>query len=182
MTKRARLLRLLAAGLVAAAVVVGYWFWHAPPATKIRAGQAAPELQLYSIGGVAPTRLGQFRGRPVLLVLFVGDCPACEEVVPRVERLHREFGRRGLVVLGVSADADPAEREAFVRRLGITFIVLQDPGGGAIRRGYGTSRLPELYLIDRAGTVRAVYPGRLESREQELRDRVEVLLARPKAG
>lgn len=176
---RERLMRALAAGLVAGAGVVGYWWWRAPQATKVSAGQAAPELQLLSMGATAPTRLSQFRGRPVLLTMFVDHCPACLEVIPRVERLHREFGKRGLVVLGVASDLDPVERAGFVTRLGVTFIVLQDPGGAAIREAYGTSRLPELYVIDGSGTVRAVYLGRLADRERELRDHVERLLEKP---
>ena len=170
-------MRPLAAGTLALAAVVGYWWWRAPDSTPVKAGHRAPELELYSLGASAPTRLSQFRGRPVLLVLFVEGCPACDEVVGRLERIHREFGRRGLVVLGVSADESAAQRASFVNRLAVTFFVLQDPGAAAIKRAFGTSRLPELYLIDAQGTVRAVYLGRLAEHEAELRDRLEAMLA-----
>ena len=72
---------------------------------------------------------------------------------------------------------------ALLRRaydLGITFFVLQDPGGIAIQEAYGTTRLPELYLIDGGGTVEAVYLGRLAEREADLRDRITKLLGRSK--
>jgi hypothetical protein len=71
--------------------------------------------------------------------------------------------------------------ENFVRNLGVTFFVLQDPGGRAIKEAYGTSRLPELYLIDGTGTVQAVYLGRLAEKNQELRERIQTLLGEPKA-
>jgi cytochrome c biogenesis protein CcmG/thiol:disulfide interchange protein DsbE len=174
--KRAWLLPALAAGLIAVAVVVAYRWSHAPDATPVSAGDPAPELRLFTIGSAAPTRLSQFRGRPVLLAMFVEGCPACEEVVRRLERIQRELSRRGLVVLGVSADLDPAARGDFVRRLGITFFVLQDPGGVAIKEAFGTTRLPELYLIGPDGTVRGVYLGALGEREAELRDRAVALL------
>jgi peroxiredoxin len=172
----------LAAGLVAAAAVLGYWWWRAPPSTLIKVGDPAPELALQTIGTTATTRLSQFRGRPVLLTMFVDACPACAEVIGRLERLHRELGRHGLVVLGVATDLDPAARARYVKDFAITFFVLQDPGGLAIREAYGTTRLPELYLIDGAGTVQAVYLGRLAEREADLRDRVEKLLGRSKSG
>ena len=180
--KRRRLLRALAAGLVAAAAVIGYWWSRAPYSSRIKAGQPAPELALLTIGASAPTRISQFRGRPVLLTMFVDDCPSCVEVIGRLERLHRQFGRHGLVVLGVATDLDPAARARYVQNLGITFFVMQDPGGTAIQQAYGTTKLPELYLIDKAGTVQAVYLGRLAEREAELRDRIETLLGRTRAG
>ena len=173
-------LRALAAALVAGAAVVGYWWSRAPQATRIKAGERAPELELLSIGAVAPTRISQFRGRPVLLLMFVEHCPACQEAIPRVERLHREFSKRGLVTLGVAADHDMSAAENFVRTLGVTFFVLQDPGGRAIKEAYGTSRLPELYLIDGTGTVQAVYLGRLAEKNQELREKIQALLGPPK--
>ena len=165
---------------VAAAAVVGYWWWRAPQSTRIKAGAPAPELALQSIGSPGSTRISQFRGRPVLLTMFVDACPACVEVIGRLERLHREFGRHGLVVLGVATDLDPAARARYVKDLGITFFVLQDPGGIAIQEAYGTTRLPELYLIDGGGTVEAVYLGRLAEREADLRDRITKLLGRSK--
>ena len=174
--------RVLAAGLIALAAVIGYWWSRAPYSSRIKAGQAAPELALITIGGSAPTRISQFRGRPVLLTMFVDDCPSCVELIGRLERLHREFGRRGLVVLGVATDLDPAARARYVEKLGITFFVMQDPGGTAIQQAYGTTKLPELYLIDKAGMVQAVYLGRLADREADLRDRIVTMLRRPRAG
>ena len=178
--KRRRVLRTLAAGLVATAAVIGYWWSRAPHSSWIKAGQPAPELALLTIGASAPTRISQFRGRPVLLTMFVDDCPACEEVIGRLERLHREFGRHGLVVLGVATDLDPAARARYVEKLGITFFVMQDPGGTAIqqsvRNDAAARAVPDRQGRDGAGRLpgpaggargRAARPHRDAAREAE---------------
>jgi peroxiredoxin len=167
----------LLAGAAAALVVVGFWYFRSPESTKIKVGMAAPDLELPSVasGGVA-TRISNFRGRPVLLVMYMAGCEICEREIGSLERLHREFLQKGLVVLGVAVDADAAAREAFIRRHQLTFIVLEDPSGRAVREAYGSWKMPEAYLIDATGTVDAVYLGSVDWRAPELRERVERLL------
>jgi peroxiredoxin len=93
-----------------------------------------------------------------------------------VDRLHREFWRKGLVVLGVSVDNDYAARERFLREKQITFGILQDPNGEAVRQAYGSYKMPEAYLIDAQGKVDHVYLGSVKWRAPEVRERIEKLL------
>lgn len=180
--KRSDLLRALAALALAAAGVLAYWWARAPEATPVRIGESAPELQLLTLGSATPTRLSQFRGRPVLLAMFASDCPLCDAELPRIERLHREFFKQGLVVLGVGADPDAAQLARLVQRHGITFYVLHDPNGEALRQAFGTRKLPELYLIDPEGLVRAAYPGRLGDEREALREQLKRWLGGSRSG
>jgi peroxiredoxin len=176
MTTRGPVLRLLAAVGVMVAAVIGYWWLQSPPATKIKVGVRVPELQLPTLGATSHTRLSQFRGRPTLLTMFTTRCPRCDEELPRIERLHREFLKRGLVVLGVGTEANPLELAGLVKRHTLTFFVMHDPDGVAIREAFGTRRLPETYLIDRDGIVRAIYLGDVVGKIVELREQIEALL------
>jgi peroxiredoxin len=165
------------AAVVAMLVVVGYWYLRAPESTQVKAGMTAPNLELPSVGsGGIKTKLSNFRGRPVLLVMYMSGCRICEREIDSLERLHREFLQRGLVVLGVAVDAEAAAREEFIRRHQLTFIVLEDPNGRAVREAYGSWKMPEAYLIDREGKVDAVYLGSVDWQAPELRERVERLL------
>ena len=118
--KKPGLLRALAAALLAAAAVVGYWWWRAPQSTRIKAGAPAPELALQSIGSPGSTRISQFRGRPVLLTMFVDTCPACVEVIGRLERLHREFPPVPILIGGQRA-AEAAQSACRCRPSPVTF-------------------------------------------------------------
>jgi len=169
----------LVAAIVALAVVVGYWYFRSPDSTHIKAGMQAPDLELPSGDGGGKARLSSFRGRPVLLVMFMSSCHICQAEMPQIERVHREFAREGLQVLGVSVDTDEAARERFLRDHGITFGILQDPNGVAVGQAYGSYKMPEAYLIDANGRVDAVYPGSVDWRSHEVRDRIRRLLPTP---
>jgi peroxiredoxin len=174
-----KLLPAAAAAAVAALVFLAYWYLRSPESTLIKAGDLAPDLELPSASR-SPTRLSNFRGRPVLLVMFLSNCHICENEIGQIERLHREFYKEGLVVLGVSVDQDAAARQAFIQRHGLTFIVLSDDNGQAVRAAYGSFKMPEAYLIRPDGRVEAVYLGSANWRG-EVRERIRKLLP-PREG
>jgi len=170
------------AAVVAVAVAVGVWWLRAPEATLVKVGQQAPDLELPSLGGTAKTRLSSFRGRPVLLVMFMSGCHICDTEMPGLERLHRMMLPRGLTVIGVSADTVRADLERFVQRHQVTFPVLEDPGGPALRQAYGSWRLPEAYLIDASGKVAAVWLGSVQWNSVDVREAITRLLPPRKPG
>jgi peroxiredoxin len=86
----------------------------------------------------------------------------------------------------VSADADYAARERFVREKNLTFGLLRDPHGEKILEAFGSHKLPEAYLIDAGGVVRAVWLGSVPWRSPKVRQAIEDVLpplraARPTA-
>lgn len=173
----------IALGAAVVAGVVLAWAWvRAPEATLVKVGHQAPDLELASLGAAHKTRLSSFRGRPVLLVMFLSSCHLCDEEMPEIERLHRRMLPRGLQVIGVSADQDRRELEKFVQRHGVTFPVLEDPGGHLLRQVYGSWRLPEAYLIDAAGKVAAVWLGSVKWTGHEVTDAIAPLLPPRKPG
>lgn len=176
---RSPIARAAIAASVALAVILGYWYLRSPESTMIKAGMQAPDLELPSGDAGGKARLSSFRGRPVLLVMFMSNCELCQTEMLQVERVHREFRTQGLIVLGVSVDADSAAREQFLRDHGITFGILQDPDAVAVRQAYGSYKMPEAYLIDATGRVNAVYPGAVDWRSHEVRDRIRKLLPEP---
>jgi len=105
--------------------------------------------------------LSAYRGKVVLLNFWASWCAPCVEEMPSMDALQRASGD-DLVVLAVSSDNSWDDIKGFFAQMGGTAMsVLWDPaaaGGeatvGALSRSYGTTRLPESYLIDRHGRVR----------------------------
>jgi peroxiredoxin len=161
--------------VVAIALALGYFWLTAPESTRVRVGMSAPELSLPSIGP-GEVKLSSFRGKPVLLAFFMSSCHICETEVPEIEEIHRTYRRRGLIVLGVSADADYAARERFVREKNLSFGLLHDPHGEKILEAFGSHKLPEAYLIDAGGVVRAVWLGAVAWRSPDVRQQIESVL------
>ena len=180
--KRGTAVRSALAAAVALAVVVGFWWLRSPESTLVKVGQRAPDLELRSLGATSKTRLSSFRGRPVLLVMFMSGCHLCDEEMPQIERLHSRLLPRGLAVIGVSADTDRAALARFVDRHHMTFLVLEDPGGPALRQAYGSWKLPEAYLIDASGTVAAVWLGSVPWSGTEVQEAIQRVLPPKKPG
>ena len=162
--------------LVTLLTVLGYWYLKSPEATLVNVGDMAPELELPSLGGVGTTRLSQFRGRAVLLTMFMSKCRICDSEIGDIERLHRGYLQKGLIVLGVSVDPDRETLRRFVEDKGLTFFVLEDFDGATVRRVYGSWKMPEHYLIDRHGRVKQVFLGSVNWRSSEVIDSITELL------
>jgi peroxiredoxin len=164
--------------LTAVAIALGYFWFTAPEATKIKVGMQAPELELPSVNP-GSVKLSSFRGQAVLLAFFMSDCRICEKEIVEIERIHREYRLRGLLVVGVSVDADYAATRRFLTERQLTFGLLRDPNGEKILEAFGSYKMPEAYLIDAKGIVRAVWLGSVKWRSPEVRAQIEDVLPAP---
>jgi len=119
------------------------------------AGKTADDFAL-TIDG-KPQHLSDYRGRVVVLNFWASWCPPCVEEAPALNRLQRHIERNGGTILGVSIDEDPAAYEKFLKDFGIVFPTWRDPAvhdnKSKIGLGYGTSLIPETYVIDRHGKI-----------------------------
>jgi cytochrome c biogenesis protein CcmG/thiol:disulfide interchange protein DsbE len=129
-------------------------------------------------GAAAPTFAAD-RGKPVLLNIWATWCAPCREEMPRIQKLYKELGDSGLVVVAVSID-NPGMADAireFRKEMGLGFEILYDDTG-KIRDDYQTTGVPETFLIDRKGIVRRRLIGASWT-EDEQRPMLRELLAEP---
>jgi len=119
----------------------------------------------------SPSALSDLRGQVVLVRFFTErSCPYCSETAPALNELHREFSRRGLVVIGVYTPkpdprpVQPKEARAAARGYGFEFPVVIDDDWGALHALW-LDPVPESeftsasLLVDRRGVVRHVQEG-----------------------
>ena len=107
-------------------------------------------------------RLGDLRGRYVLLNFWATWCVPCLQEMPSLERLHRTLGPGRLTVLAVSQDEDGAlQVTPLVRKLALTFPIALDPEQ-RVAASYGVGVLPSTFLIDPQGRVLAAANGARE--------------------
>ena len=119
------------------------------------AGKTADDFAL-TIDG-KPQRLSDYRGKVVVLNFWASWCPPCVEEAPALNRLQRHIEPLGGTILGVSIDEDPAAYQKFLKDFEIVFPTWRDPNvqdnKSKIALGYGTSLIPETYVIDRHGKI-----------------------------
>jgi cytochrome c biogenesis protein CcmG, thiol:disulfide interchange protein DsbE len=122
----------------------------------VSVGSAAPPVSAATLDGSRRTKtLADYEGKVVLLNVWATWCEPCKVEMPSIEKLHREFGPRGLAVVAVSVDDAGMESRIldFARELGITFEVLHDPTK-RISASWQITGYPETFVIGREGTIR----------------------------
>jgi cytochrome c biogenesis protein CcmG/thiol:disulfide interchange protein DsbE len=142
---------------------------------------ASPDATFTSrdLGNSAPPKtLASYKGDVVLLNIWATWCDPCRAEMPSIERLHREFGPRGLKIVAVSVD-DPGQQKTirdFARELGLTFEILQDPTHD-IQRAYQTTGVPETFVLGRDGVIRKKIIGATDWSSPGTRALIAQLLA-----
>jgi peroxiredoxin len=110
--------------------------------------------------------MSDFSGRPAVVLIFLGiDCPIAELYLPRLAALHRAWAPRGVVFLGINANAHDTDREvaAHAQRNGIPFQVLRDVGN-RVADQLQVDRMCEVLVLDGDRWVR--YRGAIDDQYQ----------------
>jgi len=143
----------------------------APAETRV--GDAFPALESAGLEG----RLPETAGRVVLVDFWASWCAPCRVSFPHYAKLHADCTSRGLVVVAISVDEDPAAYAAFVKKLNPPFAVLRDRDHTLVRQ-VDVPAMPTCFLIARDGHVRALYQGfHGNETDRALREEIEKLLA-----
>ena len=140
--------------------------WTAPPEFSLR----TPEGRTVSLAAL--------RGKVVILNFWATWCRECRTEMPAFETLHRRFGARGLVVVGVNTREGAPAAQSYARELGLTFPLVLDPDGTVTAR-FGVIGLPTTFLIGRDGRAVALAVGAREWTSATALDIAETLLADP---
>lgn len=129
---------------------------------KLAVGQPLPELTLKTVGGAAVTLRSQLKpGRRALVNVWATWCTPCRREMPELERLRPGLAARGIDLVGLNVDTDPAaDVRGFLRESGVGYPVYLG-GVPAVERLYATDELsvPMSILVDERGVVLEVIPG-----------------------
>jgi cytochrome c biogenesis protein CcmG/thiol:disulfide interchange protein DsbE len=113
------------------------------------------------IGGHGKSSLAALKGKIVVLNFWASWCEPCQVEAPLLERYSKTLARHGGSVLGVTyLDAAP-DSQRFIRHNRLTYLNLRD-NDGDFAHSYGTDKLPETFVIDRAGKVVALSRGEID--------------------
>jgi len=99
--------------------------------------------------------LADFRGKVVVLNVFASWCEPCQSEAPLLSAEQHALAKSGATMLGVTYQDNPVSSEQFARRYKITYPVLQDASGNFVR-GFGTTGVPETFVINRQGRIQAL--------------------------
>ncbi len=124
-------------------------------------GNQAPDFTLLDLSG-RPVQLSSLRGKVVLLNFWATWCPPCREEIPSLVQLNKAMQGKPFQMLAVSVDEGGKDAvQAFFAKKGVTLPALLD-GDGKVSRVYGTTGVPETFVIDAKGVIMKKVMGPLD--------------------
>jgi len=130
--------------------------------SAVKKGQlpAAPGsgVALPTLDGSSRQSLAALRGKVVVLNFWASWCPPCEDEAPVLERVQRKLQPSGGTVLGVTYKDDAASSRDFMRKHKLSYPSLRDDRLDLAPK-YGTTKLPETFVLDKRGRVVAMSRG-----------------------
>lgn len=122
------------------------------------AGAPAPGWKLTGLDGKT-VKLSDFRGKVVILNFWATWCMPCRVEIPHFVELQKQYGDRGLAIIGVSLDEQgPEVVKKFVKQIGMNYLVVT--GNEKIVAAYGgIEGIPTTFVIDRKGRIVRGYIG-----------------------
>jgi peroxiredoxin Q/BCP len=141
--------------------------------TQIQEQQLAPDFTLPAIGSGEDVQddqvhLQNLRGKNVILYFYPkDDTPGCTKEACSFRDANHEMQKRGIVVLGISAD-DISSHQKFAEKFGLPFPLLADTDKTVIqaygvwkeKNNYGKKYMGinrETFLIDKDGVIRKIW-------------------------
>ena len=114
------------------------------------AHQALPRLN-----ATGSESLADFRGKVVVMNVFASWCDPCRAEAPILAHEQHLLATHGATIVGVTYLDTSTASEQFVRQEHITYPVLRDISGDLVR-SFGTTGVPETFIINRQGKIQAL--------------------------
>lgn len=153
-------------------------FFNLSKKSRIKMGLPAPDFSFPGLNGQL-VRLSDYRNKVVLLNIWATWCPPCVEEMPSMEKLYQVLTGRDFEILAVSIDKLGTKAVTpFIQKYKLTFPALID-SEGTIQNIYGTTGVPESFIIDRKGVIRQVVIGPIDWYAPEVIRFIQNLLEQP---
>jgi cytochrome c biogenesis protein CcmG/thiol:disulfide interchange protein DsbE len=120
-------------------------------------------LALPVLGSSRTQSLAGLRGKVVVLNVFASWCDPCKTEAPILEQEQRKLARQNATILGVTYLDNSSDSERFVRQQHISYPVVRDVSGNFVR-SFGTTGVPETFVINRQGKIAALRRFQVDSR------------------
>jgi cytochrome c biogenesis protein CcmG, thiol:disulfide interchange protein DsbE len=122
-------------------------------------GVRAPDFQAVTLFSHDTRTLADYKGQVVLLNVWATWCAPCRIEMPSLEALNKEYGPKGLKIIGINThdEANDSTVRAFANGYGLTFDILRDmPAAGqdSMTAIYKITGYPESFVIDQSGMIR----------------------------
>lgn len=122
-------------------------------AAGLQPGDALPDLKSLQLEGDLP----ELSGKVVHLDFWASWCVPCRQSFPVLENLHKTYGSKGYVLIGVSMDEKRADMERFLKKNPVTFATVRD-AQEKLASKVRPPGMPTSYFFGADGRLDSVHP------------------------
>lgn len=141
--------------------------------TQIAVGDPVPDRVLPALPGPGHGSIAEHRGEWVLVNLWASWCIPCREEAPVLESFYRRRHADDTTVVGINVQDNHDDAVSFLRDHPTTYPQLRSVGDER-SSAFGSTGVPENFLIDPHGKLALIWRGPVDDRF--LHDRVEPLI------
>ena len=122
-------------------------------AAGLQPGDTLPDLKSLQLEGNLP----DLSGKVVHLDFWASWCVPCRQSFPVLENLHKTYGSKGYVLIGVSMDEKQADMERFLKKNPVTFATVRD-AQEKLAAKVRPPGMPTSYFFGADGRLDSVHP------------------------
>lgn len=120
-------------------------------------GESAPDFRIQDLAG-RTFHLAEHRGEVIVLDFWASWCSPCLKTMPLVDEVVREFSDRGVRLLAVNMEEQPAAIRSTLELHQMDVPVVLDRDAVVAAR-YAVTSIPQTVVIDRDGNVARLFVG-----------------------
>lgn len=130
---------------------------------RVAVGDPVPDRVLPELPGPGKGSIADHRGKWVLVNLWASWCLPCREEAPDLERFYRRSRGNDTVVLGINVQDNEDDALAFLDDHPTTYPQLRSIGDER-SEAFGTTGVPESFLVDPRGRLALIVIGPVDDR------------------
>jgi thiol-disulfide isomerase/thioredoxin len=111
----------------------------------------APEFEVRDLKTQSTLDKSRLLGHPVVLDFWATWCEPCRELIPDVDALQRDYGSKGVRVIGVSNE-DAQTVGDFAKARNLSYTMALDPNSMA-NRVFGVDAFPTMIVLNAKGEI-----------------------------
>jgi cytochrome c biogenesis protein CcmG/thiol:disulfide interchange protein DsbE len=131
--------------------------------SRLALGASAPTPTLPKLDAPGSGSLKDYRGKWVLLNFWASWCIPCQDEAPALLKFQQEHGGKTFTVVGVDTQDISDDGTKFAKEFELHYPLLHD-GNGDYGHEFGTTGVPENFLIEPNGKLAWFEPGPVDSK------------------